>query len=43
MINLTINLNVRLQPMHRHDIEDALQEKFEELEIEAETMGGGTS
>ena len=40
MINLTINLNAKLQPMHRHDLEDVLQEK---LDFEAEITGGGTS
>ena len=42
MRHLTINLNAKLQPMHRHDLEDVLQEKLEELGIEAKTTGGGT-
>lgn len=28
-MDLTLNLNSRLQPMHRHDLEDALQEILE--------------
>lgn len=28
-MELTLNLNSRLQPMHRHDLEDALQEILE--------------
>lgn len=43
MINLTINLNAKLQPMHRHDLEDALQETLKKLGFEAEVTGGGTS
>ncbi len=42
MINLTINLNAKLQPMHRHDLEDELQEKLEKLGSTAATTGGGT-
>lgn len=43
MLNLTINLNAKLQPMHRHNLEDALQETLEKLDFEAEITGGGTS
>jgi len=43
MPNLTINLNAKLQPMHRHDLEDALQDSLESLDFQAETTGGGTS
>lgn len=43
MINLTINLNAKLQPKHRHDLEDALTASLEKLEINAETTGGGTA
>jgi len=43
MVNLTINLNAKLQPMHRHDLEDALQETLKRLELETEITGGGTS
>lgn len=43
MINLTINLNARLQPMHRHDLEDALTTVLDDLGIEAEVTGGGTA
>ncbi|MCL5245201.1 hypothetical protein M4I21_05230 [Cellulophaga sp. 20_2_10] len=42
MTNLTLNLNAKLQPMHRHDLEDALQEILETLDFKAETTGGGT-
>lgn len=42
MTNLTLNLNAKLQPMHRHDLEDELQESFEKLGIRAQTSGGGT-
>jgi len=43
MTNITLNLNAKLQPMHRHDLEDALQEILEKQDFEAETTGGGTS
>jgi hypothetical protein len=43
MQNLTINLNARLQPIHRHDIEDALQATLERISIDAEITGGGSS
>ena len=43
MISLTINLNAKLQPMHRHDLEDVLQETLEKLDFKAEAVGGGTS
>lgn len=42
MVNLTIKLNAKLQPTHRHDLEDALQGTLEKLGINAETTGGGT-
>ncbi|WP_288980014.1 hypothetical protein, partial [uncultured Parvimonas sp.] len=35
-----LNLNSRLQPMHRHDLEDALQEILEKGKL-GEVMGGG--
>ena len=40
-MDLTLNLNSRLQPMHRHDLEDALQEILEKINL-GEVMGGGT-
>ena len=40
-MELTLNLNSRLQPMHRHDLEDALQGILEKLNL-GEVMGGGT-
>lgn len=40
-MELTLNLNSRLQPMHRHDLEDALQEILEKEKL-GEVMGGGT-
>ena len=40
-MELTLNLNSRLQPMHRHDLEDALQEILEKINL-GEVMGGGT-
>ncbi len=43
MTNLTINLNAKLQPMHRHELEDVLQETLEKQEIKGETTGGGTA
>lgn len=42
MTNLTINLNAKLQPMHRQDMEDAFQETLGELNIDVEITGGGT-
>lgn len=36
-----MNLNSRLQPMHRHDLEDALQGILEKVNL-GEVMGGGT-
>lgn len=42
MIFATLKLNMRLQPMHRHDIEDILQELLEEKEL-GEVDGGGTA
>ena len=40
-MDLTLNLNSRLQPMHRHDLEDALQEILEKGKL-GEVTGGGT-
>lgn len=40
-MELTLNLNSRLQPMHRHDLEDALQEFLEKDNL-GEVTGGGT-
>ena len=42
-MNLTINLNVKLQPKHRHELEDALEERLQKMEINAEMTGGGTA
>lgn len=42
MTNLTINLNAKLQPVDRHEFEDALQEVLEKFRIQARTTGGGT-
>ena len=39
---IQITLNAKLQPMHRHDLEDALNEIFEQENIKAEITGGGT-
>ncbi len=39
--HITIHLNARLQPVHRFELEDALQIIFEELEM-GEVDGGGT-
>ncbi|MCT4665252.1 MAG: hypothetical protein N4A45_08485 [Flavobacteriales bacterium] len=35
-------MNAKLQPLHRHDLEDALQEALKKLDFEAEVTGGGT-
>ncbi len=43
MYNITIHLNARLQPKHRHDIEDSLQEILNGLELKTKVTGGGTS
>ncbi len=43
MTNISINLNAKLQPMHRHDLEDALQETLSKLDFEVEVTGGGTA
>ena len=43
MIDLTIHLNAKLQPMHRHDLEDAISEALEALGVKAEITGGGTA
>lgn len=40
-MDLILNLNSRLQPMHRHDLEDALQEILEKEDL-GEVTGGGT-
>ena len=40
-MNITLNLNARLQPMHRHDLEDALDELLEAADI-GFVDGGGT-
>ena len=40
-MNITLNLNARLQPMHRGDLEDALDEVLEKLDI-GFVDGGGT-
>ena len=40
-MDLTLNLNSRLQPMHRHDLEDALQEILEKGKL-GEVTGVGT-
>lgn len=39
---LTLKLNARFQPKHRFELEDALQEIFEEEQI-GEITGGGTA
>ncbi|MBE7646803.1 hypothetical protein [Tenacibaculum finnmarkense] len=39
---IQVTLNAKLQPMHRHDLEDALTEIFEKQNIKAEITGGGT-
>ena len=31
--HITLNLNARFQPMHRHKLEDALEEMFKEIVI----------
>lgn len=38
---IVLNLNARFQPMHRHDLEDALSEILEQLNL-GEVCGGGT-
>lgn len=40
-MELTLNLNARLQPIHRHDLEDGLQEILEKEKL-GEVTGGGT-
>lgn len=42
MVDLTINLNAKLQPTHRHELEDALQETLKQVGLAAEITGGGT-
>ncbi len=39
---ITVTLNAKLQPMHRHEVEDAINEIFEQQNIKAEITGGGT-
>ncbi|HBS13142.1 MAG TPA: hypothetical protein DEO36_11475 [Flavobacteriaceae bacterium] len=39
---IQVTLNAKLQPMHRHDLEDALNEIFEKENIKAKITGGGT-
>jgi len=41
-MNLTINLNAKLQPKHRHDLEDVLVEILDKNNLVAEVVGGGT-
>lgn len=41
-MHIQVTLNAKLQPMHRHDLEDALNEIFETENIKAEITGGGT-
>lgn len=43
MSHITIHLNAKLKPIHRHDLEDALDETFEKIGLKAESNGGGTS
>ncbi len=42
MTDPTINLNAKMQPVHRQDLEDALQQMLEELQIKAAVTGGGS-
>ncbi|MCS4532732.1 hypothetical protein [Neisseria montereyensis] len=42
-MKITIHLNARLQPMHRHDIEDLLEEFLPQAGIKAKVVGGGTA
>ena len=41
-MNLTLKLNARFQPMHRFELEDALQEILEQNNM-GEVTGGGTA
>lgn len=41
-MNLTLKLNARLQPKHRFELEDALQEILEKKQL-GEVTGGGTA
>ena len=41
-INITLKLNARFQPMHRFELEDALQEILENKKL-GEVTGGGTA
>ena len=41
-MNLTLKLNARFQPIHRFDLEDALQEILEKEQL-GEITGGGTA
>lgn len=40
-MDLTLNLNARLQPMHRHELEDELKELLDNENL-GEIVGGGT-
>ncbi len=42
-MQIEILLNAKLQPMHRHEIEDTLDEIFQRRKIPAEITGGGTT
>jgi len=42
MTTVIIKLNARLQPIHRHDLEDGLEASFNHFETEIELTGGGT-
>lgn len=44
MIDLiVVNLKARLQPMHRHDLEDAFLEACQEKKVPLDVVGGGTA
>ena len=40
-MEVVLKLNARLQPMHRHELEDAIQGLHEKEQM-AEVTGGGT-
>lgn len=42
-MELVLNLNLRLQPMHRHHLEDELQEILEKEELGEVTGGRNTT
>lgn len=42
-MKITIHLNARLQPMHRHDIEDLLEKFLPQADIKTKLIGGGTA